>query len=64
MAAQKTDEKEPKWCPLIYIDDPKNPGKEIGIKIKNAYEQPDDLIGEEMEIESENDNTLTYEDSE
>ena len=60
MAAQKTDEKEPKWCPLIYIDDPMDPGKEIGIRIKNAYEQPD----EEMEIESENDNTLTYEDSE
>ena len=45
-----------------------DPGKEIGIKIKNAYEQPDDLIAEEMEIESEDDNTLantlTYEDSE
>jgi len=35
--AKHHERKEPKWCPVIYIDDPITGGV-IGIKIKNAYE--------------------------
>ena len=35
--AEHHEKKEPKWCPVIYIDDPITGGI-AGIKIKNAYE--------------------------
>merc|ERR1719219_909148 len=34
----KDESKEPKWCPVIYLDDPMTPGEVITINIKNAYE--------------------------
>ena len=36
--AKQQEKKEPKWCPVIYIDDPITGGI-TGIKIKNAYEE-------------------------
>jgi len=38
----KIDLKEPKWCPIIYVDDPMSPGHVIAINIKNAYENSED----------------------
>ena len=38
--AKHQESKEPKWCPVIYIDDPITGGT-IGVKIKNAYEDPE-----------------------
>ena len=37
----KDESKEPKWCPIIYLDDPMAPGEVLAINIKNAYEKPD-----------------------